>query len=94
MQSVKKPRRQWYIDMATKPDAKICLIREQIIEDEVTDLTFQFSFVNGTARLKVSGDSLPFGNRDFIFDENGELGATGTAMIDVKPSWLKEVQPR
>ena len=33
---------------------------------------------SGEPRLHLIGDSLPFGNRDFQFDCNGELVGTGT----------------
>jgi len=78
--------------MAIKPTGKPCLIREQIIEDPVSELTLQFeAFDNGTVRLCIYGD-LPFGNREFIFDENGELGGTGTALAGrCQATWLRNV---
>lgn len=79
--------------MAAKPGGGICSIREQIIEDKATGLTFQFVLKDdGTSRFYVQGSSLPLGNREFIFEADGRLGATGTALTDVsKPSWLKPV---
>lgn len=80
--------------MASKPDGKHCVIREQIIEDLVSGLTLQFEVVNdGTARLRILGDLGVGNNREFIFDKKGHLGATGSALSGVcKPSWLKTVK--
>lgn len=79
--------------MAVKPDGKLCPIREQIIEDPVTGLTFQFEVTpSGEARMRVYGDSLKLGNRDFAFDTDGELAGTGTATRGLcRPGWLTEV---
>jgi hypothetical protein len=78
--------------MAIKPNGALCAILEQIIEDPASGLTFQFERMpDGRTRLCVFGD-LPLGNREFIFDEQGALGATGTALVDqCRPSWLKAV---
>ena len=80
--------------MAIKPGARTCAIREQIIEDKSSGLTLQFEFVPGSSApicLRVFGD-LPNGNREFLFNENGELGATGTALAGpCRASWLREV---
>ncbi len=76
--------------MATKPDGNICSIREQIIDDPVSELTFQFeAMTDGTSRLRIYGD-LPFGNREFIFDGEGNEAGAGTALVSqCRPSWLK-----
>ena len=73
-----------------KPDGKPWTVREQIIEDPVTELSFQFEVANdGTFRLRVYGNSLPLGNREFIFDANGEMCGTSTVMSGLcKPAWL------
>ncbi len=82
--------------MAVKPDAETLKIKEQIIEDPVTGLSFQFVAVPGgdaPFRLRVFGD-LSFGNREFLFDENGEEAGAGTALSgSCHPSWLREVAP-
>ena len=58
--------------MAVKLDGKPWTIREQIIEDRLTGLTFQFEVLpDGTARFQVFGSPLPFGNREFLFDADG-----------------------
>ena len=60
--------------------AKRWSIQEQIIEDPVSGLTFQFEVMpKGDARLRVYGD-LPFGNREFIFDSDGREAGAGTAI--------------
>ncbi len=82
--------------MAVKPDARILKIKEQIIEDPVTGLSFQFAFVPESSapfRLRIFGD-LPYGNREIIFDKNGEEAGAGTALSgSCHPSWLREVAP-
>lgn len=79
--------------MAIKPNSTICSIREQIIEDPVSGLTLKFEYRdNGTSKLTIYGD-LPFGNREFIFDEHGEEAAAGTATTgSCRASWLSEVR--
>ena len=80
--------------MALKPDGRMCAIREQIIEDKVSGLTLQFEFVEGSSApvcLRIFGN-LPHGSREFLFNTNGELGATGTALAgSCRATWLKEV---
>lgn len=82
--------------MAVKPDAGILKIKEQIIEDPVTGLSFQFVLVPESSalyRLRIFGD-LPYGNREIIFDKNGEEAGAGTALSgSCHPSWLQEVAP-
>lgn len=80
--------------MAIKPDGGMCEIREQIITDKVSGLTFQFALVPGSdapIRLRVYGD-LPFGNREILFNQAGEEAGSGTALQGAcRASWLKEV---
>lgn len=80
--------------MALKPNGTICHIREQIIEDPVTGLTFQIAHVpNSDApyRLRIYGN-LPHGNREFLFDANGAEAGAGTALAgSCRPNWLKQV---
>ena len=64
-----------------RQNAKTLQIKEQIINDLVTELTLIFRVTdNGEARLQLSGDSLPFGNRDFQFEKDGKLAGTGTGV--------------
>ena len=80
--------------MAVKPSGRLCEIREQIIEDPVSGLTFQFLLVpdsDAPVRLRVFG-ALPHGNREFLFDHNGQEAGAGTAFSGTcRPSWLREV---
>ena len=69
-------------------------INEQLIEDPVTGLSFQFEVAsNGTARFLIFGDVLEFGNREIIFDAEGwEVGA-GTAMRGpCRPSFIHQAK--
>ena len=80
--------------LSIKPDGQTCLIKEQIIEDMVTNHTFQFSNYNdaeGGCKLTIYGN-LHFGNRDIIFDEGGRQVGAGAAMSICRPNWLKEVK--
>lgn len=80
--------------MALKPNSVICKIREQIIEDPVSGLTIQFEAKDdGTTRLRLFGN-LPFGNREIVFDTDGQEAAAGVALGGIcRPSWLKDVTP-
>ena len=60
--------------MGIKEDAQDWTVKEQIIEDLVSGLTLQFEVIpESTARyrLRIFGD-LPHGNREIIFDVEGE----------------------
>lgn len=83
--------------MTVKPNARSVHIKEQIIEDPASGLTLMFSAYPDRegeppqCKLRICGDALPLGNRDFIFYD-GELGATGTATGGIcKTSWVREV---
>ena len=80
--------------MAVKPDGQLCAIREQIIEDRVSGLILQFEFKpdsDAPIRLHIFGD-LPYGNRQILFDKNGEEAGAETALVGLcRPSWLREV---
>ena len=69
-------------------------IEEQIIEDPVSGLTFQFEVMpNSKARyrLRVFGN-LPLGNREILFDEQGKNAGAGIFLAGVcKPSWACEI---
>jgi hypothetical protein len=67
-------------------------VREQIVEDRATGLILQFECANGQMRLVIAGKSLPFGNREIIFDGEGREAGAGTLLGEYKrPSWLKGV---
>ncbi len=57
--------------MPVKPNGALCQVREQIIEDRASGLILQFECVRGRMRLVIAGDSLPFGNREILFDGEG-----------------------
>ena len=79
--------------MPPKPNGKLCHIREQIIEDQSTGLILQFECSEeGKARLVIAGRTLPFGNREILFDADGNEAAAGTLLGEFRrPSWLKGV---
>ena len=78
--------------MPIKPNGALCAIREQIVEDLASGLILQFECQNGRTRLVIAGRALPFGNRELIFDEQGQEVAAGTLVGEFRrPSWLKEV---
>jgi len=67
------------------PSAKTTKIKEQIIDDKVTDLMLVFRVTpSGESRLHLIGSILPFGNRDFQFNNEGELVGTGTGLCSCK----------
>ncbi|MDH5695235.1 MAG: hypothetical protein OEZ00_01305 [Dehalococcoidia bacterium] len=68
-----------------KPNTKVLKIKEQFINDDVTGLLLIFRVTpDGEARLHLIGDILPFGNRDFQFNKDGELVGTGTGLCPCK----------
>jgi len=78
--------------MPLKPNGAKCLIREQIIEDRASGLTLLFECDRGRAHMVIAGKSLPYGNREIHFDEEGRETAAGTLVGDFRrPSWLKRV---
>jgi len=77
--------------MALKPDGADWTIKEQIVEDPASGLTFQFEVMpESTARfrLRVFGDALPFGNRQILFGVSGAEAGAETACALCKPAWL------
>lgn len=80
--------------MAIKPNAEMFSVKEQIIEDPISGLTFQFVYIEGSDapfRLKIYGD-LPNGNREILFDKNGDEAGAGTLFAkSCAPSWLRSV---
>jgi hypothetical protein len=76
--------------MALKPNGNKCEIREQIVEDPASGLILQFECKNGRARIVIAGESLPYGNREILFDEEGREAGAGTLVGEFRrPSWLK-----
>lgn len=79
--------------MPIKPDGKPWTVKEQIIEDLVTGLTFQFEVMpNGEMRFRIFGSDVPFGNREFLFDTDGaEAGSGGMPHGSCRPAWMDRV---
>ena len=79
--------------MATKPNAGLCKIKEQILEDPVTGLALQFELRDdGSTKLLLHGRDLPFGNREYVFDSEGNDKGSGTFLGEAcRPSWLRKV---
>jgi hypothetical protein len=76
--------------MALKPNGNVCEIREQIVEDPASGLILQFECTEGRARVVIAGESLPFGNREILFDNDGRQAGAGTLIGAFRrPSWLK-----
>jgi hypothetical protein len=76
--------------MPVKPDASTCTIKEQVVEDLASGLILQFECVDGRTRLVIAGKSLPFGNREILFDGDGREAATGTLAGEYRrPRWLR-----
>ena len=76
--------------MPIKPGGRPWTVKEQIIKDPVSGLSFQFETVeDGTSRLRVYGD-LSLGNREFVFDRDGEEAGSGTALTGLcRATWIK-----
>ena len=72
--------------MSVETRSREWVVREQIVEDPTSGLTFQFELSpEGRPVLRVFGDALPFGNREVHFDSFGweemaetQLGACRT----------------
>jgi hypothetical protein len=78
--------------MPIKPNGAHCTIREQIIEDAASGLTLLFECDKGRPRLVIASKSLPYGNREILFDEEGKEAGAGTLVGNFRrPSWLKGV---
>ena len=78
--------------MPIKPNGAKCSIREQIVEDHASGLTLLFECQNGRARLVIASKALPYGNREIVFDEDGNEAGAGTLVGKLRrPSWLKGV---
>lgn len=80
--------------MPVKPDGKLCVIREQIIDEPSTGLTIQFEVMpDGETRLRLFGASLPLANREYCFNAHGEKNGAGTATRGLcRPAWTAKVE--
>ena len=80
--------------MAVNPNGGVCLIREQIIEDIVSGLTFQFIHkpdFDAPFRLHIFGP-IPHGNREILFDANGVEAGVVAGTGTLTDRFLKEVK--
>lgn len=79
--------------MGLKPDASDWTIKEQIIEDPVSGLTFQFEVPpNGEPHLRIYGPSLEYGNRDIVFGHDGKMAGAGTSVAGhCRAAWITEI---
>lgn len=81
--------------MGLRENGKLWTVKEQILEDAASGLTFQFEVVDDPSapyRLRVYGD-LPFGNRDICFGPDGTVVGTGTLVSGLcKPSWPSDAE--
>lgn len=79
-----------------RPDGQPWTIKEQIIVELCAGLTLQFEVVNDSTapyRLKLYGESLPFGNREILFDAAGVVAGGGTLTSGLcKPAWLTKLE--
>lgn len=63
-------------------------VREQVIEDPVTELSIQFEVMpDETPRLRLFGKHLAFGNRELVFSKDGVFDGGGTYTSSCCPSW-------
>jgi hypothetical protein len=66
--------------------AATVVVREQVIDDLASGLTLYFwRTSDGEGRIRITGDALPFGNRDLQFDAEGCHVGSGTAVGDACP---------
>lgn len=80
--------------MTVKPNAQSFKIKEQIIRDPLSGLTFQFECMPETDapfRLKIFGD-FPHGNREILFDIEGNEAGAGVAIgHSCSANWIKPI---
>jgi hypothetical protein len=75
--------------MAVKPEGKTWAVPEQVFTDRASGLTFQFEVMpDGEMRLRVFGDALPLGNREYFFNEAGAKAGSGSYAGLCRPAWL------
>ena len=79
--------------VSLKPDGKMCRIREQILRDSASGLTFQFEVdPQGRTRFRIFGEAMPGGNWEVGFDD-GKVSFTGTSLIGTcRPAWMTSVE--
>lgn len=74
--------------MPIKPLARLCYVREQIVEDLPSGLTLQFEAFEGGVRLTIAGKALR-ASREIVFDAEGGAAKSGESKQAFRrPSWL------
>ncbi len=74
--------------MSLKLHGKEWVVREQIVEDPTSGLTFQFELnAEGQPQLRVFGEAIPFGNREILFDYGGGEIAAEACIGGCRPEW-------
>ena len=81
--------------MSVKESPREWTVKEQVVEDLASGLTFQFESIPGSDapfRLRIFGSILPFGNREILFNSEGEEAGSGTLLSGLcRPTWLTNV---
>lgn len=79
--------------MTLRPNVQEWVIKQQIVEDQVTGLTFQFEAMPGSDapfRLRIFGD-IPGGNREILFSKSGKEAGSSTFLGLCRPAWLTDI---
>lgn len=72
----------------------LCGIAEQAIFDPASGFTISFwRTPAGESRLRIAGQSLELGNREFHFDADGQHIASGSWVEDPAPQRLRVFSP-
>lgn len=67
-------------------------MQAQVFHDEATGITLSlWRTPSGEGRMRLSGDAISFGNRDYQFDHDGRLIGTGTSVTEHRPNKLRLV---
>lgn len=68
--------------MMQRLGAKTVRIKEQVINDPATGmmLIFEVTPIGKEPRVRLLSSALPFGNRDFQFNRDGEYVGAGTSL--------------
>ncbi|MCG3123014.1 MAG: hypothetical protein GIKADHBN_01422 [Phycisphaerales bacterium] len=75
--------------MSLKPNAQLWTVLEQIVRDDASGLICQFEVApDGSPRLRLFGEALPFGNREIVFSLDGKEAGAGTHTGLCRPAWL------
>jgi hypothetical protein len=82
--------------MAAKPDGTRFPISEQIFDDPVTGICFQFlaepDNLEAPFRLRLFGN-IPYEDHEFMFDKNGIIQDGEVILVRrPRPSWLHRVK--